>query len=206
MKSLFDFIVKPINGRYDNEVKIGKDKSLITNTKIEDFKSVSNQAVVVELPIAFNSDIKVGDIVIIHHNVFRVFYDMKGRKKDSRSKFIDGMYFVSPDQVYLYKQNEKWNAFGDRCFINPIVDNNSLTVDKERKLIGILKYGNSSLKAIGINPGDLVGYTPFGEFEFVIDNERLYCMKSNDIVIEYEHQGNERKYNPSWASGSLRAN
>jgi hypothetical protein len=24
-------------------------------------------------------------------------------------------------------------------------------------------------------------------------------MKSNDIVIKYEHQGNQIEYNPSWA-------
>jgi len=93
-------------------------------------------------------------------------------------------------------------AFGNRCFISPIVDSDDMTVEKERKLIGILKYGNSSLEAVEINPGDLVGYTPNGEFEFIIDGERLYCMKSNDIVIKYEYQGNEKTYNPSWASSS----
>jgi hypothetical protein len=50
--------------------------------------------------------------------------------------------------------------------------------------------------------GDLVGYTPFGEFEFIIDGERLYCMKSNDIVIKYEYKGNEVEYNPGWAKSS----
>jgi len=201
MQSLFSFIVKPINKRYDNEVKIG-DKTLITNSRIESWKSVSNQAIVVETPKAFTTKIQKGDIVVIHHNVFRRFYDMRGKQKDSRSKFIDDKFFCDIDQVYLYKQDGEWNAFGDRCFISPIVDSDVLTADKERKLIGILKYGNSSLEAIGINPGDLVGYTPNGEFEFVIDNERLYCMKSNDIVIKYELKGNEIKYNPSWASGS----
>ena len=43
MKSLFDFIVKPINKRYDNEIKIG-DKSLITNANTENFRAVSNMA------------------------------------------------------------------------------------------------------------------------------------------------------------------
>jgi len=201
MKSLFDFIVKPIGNRYDNEIKVG-DKSLIINTKIESFKSVSNRAIVVETPLAFKSNIKKGDTVIIHHNVFRRFYDIRGNQKDSRSKFIDGNFFVNPDQIYLYKSNSEWMAFGNRCFISPIVDNDDMTVEKERKLIGILKYGNSSLEAVEINPGDLVGYTPNGEFEFVIDGERLYCMKSNDIVIKYEYQGNEKTYNPSWASSS----
>lgn len=73
---------------------------------------------------------------------------------------------------------------------------------KKKKLVGILKYSNSSLKAAGINPGDLIGFTPNSEWDFIIDNERLYCMQSNDIVIKYEYEGNEVEYNPSWAKSS----
>ena len=202
MNSLYDFIVKPYNdNRYDNSIKVG-DKELVLNTKIESFKSVNNIAEVVATPLAFKTDIKVGDKIIIHHNVFRVFYDMKGRKKNSRSMFIDGMFFVSLDQVYMYGDFGNWKAFGDRCFIMPLKNNDSLTIDKERKLIGVLKYGNKSLEALKINPGDLIGYTPYGEFDFIIDDQRLYCMKSNDIVIKYEYQGNEVENNPSWAKSS----
>ena len=202
MNSLYDFIVKPYNdNRYDNSIKVG-DKELVLNTKIESFKSVNNVAEVVATPLAFKTDIKVGDKIIIHHNVFRVFYDIRGKKKNSRSLFKDNLFFVSLDQVYMYGDFGNWKAFGDRCFVMPLKNNNSLTLDKERKLIGILKYGNSSLNALKINPGDLVGYTPYGEFDFIIDDQRLYCMKSNDIVIKYEYQGDEIENNPSWAKSS----
>jgi len=201
MRSVFDFIVKPVGERYNNKVKIA-DKELIVNTKIESFKSVNNFAEVVALPLAYSTDIKVGDIVVIHHNVFRVFYDIRGNKKNSRSYFKDDLYFCNLDQIYLYKNTGKWKAFGDRCFVKPIKNKDYLNVDKEQKLIGILKYGNSSLEALKINEGDLVGYTPYGEFDFVIDRQRLYCMKSNDIVIKYGHKGNETEYNPSWAQSS----
>jgi len=201
MRSVFDFIVKPVGERYNNKVKIA-DKELIINTKIESFKSVNNFAEVVALPLAYSTNIKVGDIVVIHHNVFRVFYDIRGNKKNSRSYFKDDLYFCNLDQIYLYKNTGKWKAFGDRCFVKPIKNKDYLNVDKEQKLIGILKYGNSSLEALKINEGDLVGYTPYGEFDFVIDGQRLYCMKSNDIVIKYGHKGNETEYNPSWAQSS----
>ena len=198
MKSLYDFVVAPFGEEYANEIQIG-DKKVVINTKIESWKFVNRLAVVKEIPIAFKTKIKQGDIVIVHQNIFRTFYDMRGEKKKSRSWFKDDLYFCSLDQVYLYKNSTGWHTFGDRCFIQPIKDTNSLTLDKERSLIGILKYGNSSLEALEINEGDLVGYTPNGEWEFLVDKERLYCMKSNDIVIKYEHQGNEEKYNPSWA-------
>ena len=199
MKSIYDFIIQPLGDKYSNTVKIsGVD--VVVNTKIENWKFVNRLATVIETPLAFNSKIKKGDIVVIHQNVFRTFYDMKGQKKKSRSYFKDDLYFCAIDQIYLYKNSDGWNSFGDRCFIKPIKDNDSLTLDKEQKLVGILKYGNSSLEALEINQGDLVGYTPNGEWEFLVENERLYCMKSNDIVIKYEYEGNEVEYNPSWAN------
>ena len=145
MKSLYDFIVEPLGDKYSNTVNID-GKSLVLNTKIESFKFVNRLAKVIKTPLAFNIDIKAGDIVVIHQNVFRTFYDMKGKKKKSRSFFKDNLYFCSIDQIYLYKNSNGWNSFGDRCFIKPIKSKDDLTLDKEASLIGILKYGNSSLK------------------------------------------------------------
>ena len=198
MRSLYDFIIKPLGDRYENELKLG-DKTLVLNTKIESFKSVNNLAIVVETPKAFKTNIKKGDIIVIHHNVFRVFYDIKGVKKNSRSFFKDNLYFCAIDQIYLYKNTGDWKSFGDRCFVMPLKNKDSLRIDKEQKLIGILKYGNKSLDALKISPGDVVGFTPNSEWDFIIDDQRVYCMKSNDIVIKYEHQGNEVEHNPSWA-------
>ena len=201
MKSLYDFIIEPLGDKYKNEIQVG-DKKVIINTQIESWKFVNRLAKVIKTPLAFNTEIKKGDIIVVHQNVFRTFYNIRGEKKKSRSWFKNDLYFCSLDQIYLYKNSTGWHTFGDRCFIQPIKDINSLTLDKERSLVGILKYGNSSLEALEINEGDLVGYTPNGEWEFLIDKERLYCMKSNDIVIKYEYQGNEEKYNPSWACSS----
>ena len=76
-----------------------------------------------------------------------------------------------------------------------------LNQNKEKPLTGILKYSNNILKDMGVEEEDLVGFTPVSEFEFIVDNERFYCMKSNDIVIKHEYEGNEKEYNPSWAQG-----
>jgi hypothetical protein len=204
MTAIFDFIVKPVGSRYENSVDID-GKELILNTKIESFKSVNNMAEVVSVPLAYKTDIKVGDTVVIHHNVFRRFYDIRGKQKNSRSYFKEDLYFCSSDQIYLYKTDSEWKSFGDRCFIKPLKNIDHLKLDKERKLIGILKYGNDALKALKINPGDLVGYTPFGEFEFIIEGQRLYCMKSNDIVIKYGYKGDEEEYSPSWSQSGIGA-
>jgi hypothetical protein len=197
MTSVFNFIVKPVGSRYDNKIDV-EGKELILNTRIESFKSVNNIAEVVSIPLAYKTDIKVGDTIVIHHNVFRRFYDIKGKQKNSRAYFKEDLYFCDPDQIYLYKPDTEWLSFGDRCFVKPLKNNNQFKLDKEQKHIGILKYGNEALNKLEINPGDLVGYKPYGEFEFIIDNQRLYCMKSNDIVIKYEYKGDEEEYNSRW--------
>ena len=58
MKSLYQFIIKPINNRYDNIRRVD-DTNLIINTSIEDHRFVSKKAVVVSKPLAYNSDIEV---------------------------------------------------------------------------------------------------------------------------------------------------
>ena len=197
MNSIYDFIVKPVGDKYKNTVKID-NKELVVNTKIENWKFVNRIAEVVQVPLAFNTGIKKGDKVLIHQNVFRTFYDIRGEKKKSRSFLKDDHHLCSFDQIYMYKNKNGWHTVGERCFVQPIKDNNDLTLQKERSLAGILKYGNKSLEDLKIAPGDVVGFTPNSEWEFLVDGERLYCMKSNDIVIKYERKGDEEKYNPSW--------
>ena len=201
MRSLYDFIVEPLGDRYDNTKKIG-DKDLVLNTKIESWKFVNRYAKVLQIPLAIKTPIKKGDTIIVHQNIFRRFYDMQGKQKNSRSYFKDNMYFVAIDQIYLYKNTSKWISFGDRCFVKPIKNSNPLLNRKEDPCVGILKIGNSSLEALKINPEDMIGFKPGSEWEFMINDERLYCMKSNDIVIKYGNKKNKREYNPSWTHSS----
>jgi hypothetical protein len=197
MKSLYSFIVKPLNERYDNIKKVD-DKTLIINTGIENHRFVSKKAAVVSTPAAYTSKIKVGDELYVHHNIFRRWYDQKGNERNSSTFFKDDLYFVSPEQIYMY--NLKPHL--DYCFVKPLKNQNLLENRKEQPNVGVMKYSNSSLEALGITPGTLITFTPNSEFEFIIDGERLYCMKSNDIALTHEYQGNEEENNPSWAKSS----
>ena len=197
MKSLYQFIIKPYEDRYNNKIQVD-DKELIVNTSIENHKFVSKKAVVVSTPAAFDTDIRPGDKVYVHHNIFRRYYDMKGREKNSSTFFKDELYFCGLDQIYMYDNKCHLNY----CFIKPIKEINDIYNRKEKEYFGILKYSNKSLEAVGLKPGALVVFTPNSEFEFIIEGERLYCMKSNDIAITHEHEGNEKENNPSWAKSS----
>ncbi len=194
MRSIQNFIITPLNKRYENELRVG-DKKLIINTSIEEFEFISRFAKVIAIPTAYQTEINVGDIVVVHHNIFRRWYDQNGEERNSASYFNEDMYFASPDQIYLFNQSNKWKTFGDYCFIKPI---------KDKDLVGIIKYNNNQLKQKGLKTGDVVGYPPGREWRFLIDEELLYCMKSKNIFAKYEHKGNEVEYNPRWAKGGGR--
>ena len=198
MKSLYKFIITPLNRRYDNEIEVD-GKKLIINSSVEEFTFISRQAKVVSIPTEYETKIKVGDTLIVHHNIFRRWFDQKGNERNSSSYFTEDLYFAQPDQIYLYKRNNKWKTFGGYCFVKPIKNDNLLSNIVDKKFIGILKYGNKYLTAQGVNPGDLISFPPKREWEFVVDKELLYCMKSKNIIIKHEYEGHETEYNPRWA-------
>tara|TARA_B110000977_G_scaffold138519_1_gene175896 strand:- start:600 stop:1193 length:594 start_codon:yes stop_codon:yes gene_type:complete len=197
VKSLYSFIVKPQEERYDN-IRQVDGNNLIINTSIEDHRFISKKAVVVSTPAAYTTNINIGDELYVHHNIFRRWYDQKGNERNSSTYFKDDLYFVSPEQIYMY--NLKPHL--DYCFIKPLKNQSVLENRKEQPNVGIVKYSNKSLEALGITPETLITFTPSSEFEFIIEGERLYCMKSNDIALTHEYQGNEEEHNRSWAKGS----
>jgi len=71
------------------------------------------------------------------------------------------------------------------------------STDKEMPLKGIIKYGDSEFPE-----GTLVGFSPRSEYEFIINEERLYRVPKQSITIKYEYQGDEEEYNPSWTQSS----
>ena len=195
MRSLYDFIVEPIGQRYNNTKQIG-DKELIVNTEIFNHQYVNRQAKVLALPILIKTNIQVGDTVVVHHNVFRRWHNIRGEEKNSTSFVKENMYAISLDQIYLYKHSKTWITPPKYCFVKPIKSIDKFSSDTEQPLMGIMRYNDNDIQ--GVNIGDLVGFTPDNEYEFIIDGERLYRVLINDISIKYEYQGQEEEYNPSW--------
>jgi len=193
MKSVYNFVVAPVGERYNNTKKVG-DKDLILNTEIYNHQYVNRLAKVISIPIIGDTDIKPEDEVITHFNVFRRWHNVKGEEKNSRSYFNESTYFITQDQIFLYKRDGEWKAPKGYCFIKPLKKKDQFNINEERPLIGIVKYSDDTIKE-----GDLIGYKPKTECEFIIDGERMYRVLSNFITVKYEYQGDEEEYNPSWA-------
>ena len=195
MKSVYNYVVKPKGNRYNNSKKVG-NIDLIVNTEVYNHQYTNRQAKVISTPLINNSKIKAGDTIIVHHNVFRRWHNVKGIEKNSKSYFNENTYIISEDQIFAY-YDKIWKPMPGYCFVKPIKSFDKLSVDKEQPLMGVIEYADK-----GFNKGDLIGFRPSSEYEFVIDEQKLYRVYTKFITIKYEYQGNEKTYNPSWAQGS----
>ena len=192
MKSVYNFVVTPKGNRYNNTKKVG-DSELILNTEIFNHQYINRHAEVISTPLISYSNIKPGDTIIVHHNVFRRWHNMKGVEKNSRNYFNENTYIISQDQIFAYYEKQ-WKPMPGYCFVKPIKNFDKFNIDQEQPLVGVIEYADK-----GFNKGELVGFTPNSEYEFVIDEQKLYRVLSKFITIKYEYQGHEETYNPSWA-------
>ena len=196
MKPVYDYVIKPLGERYNNSIEVADGKSLIVNTEIFNHGYINRKAVVISTPIDNVHKLQKGQEIIVHHNIFRRWHDVKGVEKNSRGFIKEDEYLASPDQIYMYKALN-WECVNGYTFVKPIKSVDKYSMQKEKPLVGIVKYSDGTFL-----PTQLVGFRPSSEFEFVIDGERLYRVLNDFITIEYEYKGDEEEYNPSWAKSS----
>ena len=194
MHSVFNYLVAPKGDRTTGRKTID-GQELLLNTDLQNHESTNRIGSVLSLPLANKyKELKEGDDVIVHHNIFRRFRDIKGLEKNSKNYLSEDVYLVQPDQIYAYRREDEWMALEGFCFVMPIKETKMFSVDFEKPLKGIVKYGNKDIEI-----DTLVGFRPNSEYEFVIDGQRLYRVPTTSITIKYGHKGNEEEYNPSWA-------
>lgn len=173
MRSPDNFLVSPLNNeRYDNRSKTGS--GLILSLDKEDHTTTNRFGIVLETPIDYNGEITKGDTLLVHHNVFRQYYDMAGLERNGNSYFRENIYLINNEQYFLYKHNNEWLAPNPFCFIKPC----------EEELTGTIRYMNSEMEAMGLLVGDKVVFQPDSEYEFYVDGERLYRMFTKNLCLK----------------------
>ena len=185
MKSPTQFIVTPFKGkRYENTKDIG-GLDLIISTSEEDHRFSNRYAEVLSTPLYYNGEIKKGDTLLVHHNVFKFYNDMKGRRQSGKSFLKDDMFLVDPDQFYMYKNENGWNSYDRYCFVKPVPTEESYIFKPftEEPLVGEMKYPNDYLLSKGVKAGDRISFKPESEYEFTVDGEKLYRMYDHQITM-----------------------
>ena len=186
MKSPFYFIVKPMKGkRYDNTKSIG-GIDFIVSTSEEDHMFSNRYAEVIETPLRYSGPVQVGDTLLVHHNVFKFYNDMRGRQKSGKSFFRDDIFLIEPDQFFMYKHKDSWNAYDKYCFVKPIATEDSYIKKhlSEEPLMGLMVYPNKTLTDYGFMAGDKVCFKPDSDYEFEVDGQKLYRMFDHQITIK----------------------
>ena len=197
MKSIYNYIISPIKRRYNNSIDVAGGE-IIVNTDISNHQYISREATVLSVPAAYNSPIKVGDDVIVHHNIFRRWYDVRGVEKNSGSFISETEYTCSDQQIFLYKRDGVWKGLSDYCFVAPVKETEMFSDETEMERVGIIKISNKYLEGMGLKVGDVIGFTPSSEFEFVVDGERMYKMSARDICLKRDDLEVE-EYQPNWS-------
>ena len=184
MRSTNRFIVSPKGGNhFINEKQIG-GQMMVVNTSIEDHRNVNRIGIIEALPLEYEGNVKIGDEVIVQHNIFRDFFDMKMITRKSSFHFKDNLFFIPEELIYLIIRDGKYISVDTYCFIEPIFKEERWTGKTEIEHQGIVKYANDYLNSIGIFEGDKIAFENDGEIEFLIDDERLYKMRDSMILAK----------------------
>ena len=186
MKSPFYFIAEPSLGRrYSNTKDIGGGDFIISSSE-EDASASNRRAIVKELPIGYEGPIKEGDTLLVHHNVFKFYNDMKGRRKSGKSFFKEDLFFIDNEQFYMYHNGTEWNAHDRYCFVSPVLSEDSYVFKPftNEPLVGVMRYPNEYLMSQGVKSGSKVTFTPESEYEFEVDGEKMYRIFDHQITLK----------------------
>ena len=183
-QSPFNFIVSPFDGKqYNDEIIVDGKKLLICNS-IENHEDVQRIGVIRQLPKNYKGNVKQGDLVIIHHNVFRINFNHKGIPLQSDHYIKDDLFAVAPDLIYLIIRDGKFIATDNYVFIQPIEEETKWEGKVTLQNIGIAKYINSEIEKSGVKVGDKIVFRKFANYLFEFFGEQLYLMKNNRVLCK----------------------
>lgn len=185
MKSIYQFIVEPVGDRRYNNTKDIGGIDFVVNTSEEDFRFSNREAVVLSTPISYSGPIKEGDIVLVHHNVFKFYNDMYGRRKSGKSFLKENIFLLDLEQFFAYKRDGNWVGVDKFCFVKPVPKEDTYIYKPttHEPLVGEMTILNQTLKEAGIKVGDRVCFKPDSEYEFHVDGELMYRLYDQSVTL-----------------------
>jgi hypothetical protein len=186
MKAIKDAIIY-VPEAYSEKKKIGDKEIFLTNQ----FCAIANTVrygEVIEPPVMLNNKLKKGDIVYFHHNIIRRSYTPNGKQINGMFEIdsSQGLYRCPLTSIYAYERDGELKAVDPFCYVKPIkrIERKVLRNEEEEAQRGIIKYSNDSLRAQGVKEGDEIIFDNDAEYEFRINGEKLYRMKTDWIIAK----------------------
>ena len=184
MKSITNFIIVPDKDRKLTSVT---ESGFYLHTMMgdeEEGRFLNRIAVVTHVPLDNRTPIKVGDRVIVQHNVFRQWLDYGGNLKHS-NVLDDGSFFVRPDLIYAYEQDGFWNSVPGWIFINP-------TVHKQDTLVKAREEFRPDKGVVVFTPmeddvavGDFISYKIGKYIPTLVDGVEYYRVLHKHILVNH---------------------
>lgn len=182
IKSPLFFIVKPFEGvRYQDSKKFG-DSELIMNASVGNAEYTNRLAEVVELPMLYDGNIEVGDLLVVHHNTFRIMRTQMGKVVSSMKHIIKDLYWVDDYFIHIDKKG-KASSRSPYLFLEPSKESSFYYGDRESKNKGVIKYTNDRLSQLGFEEGQEFAFKNHRDYRFNLFGEDYFKMDFESILI-----------------------
>lgn len=180
---------------YNNEKSLSSGVSLVVNTTVESVAHINRIVRLVSAPEG--TVLLPGDELIIHHNILRTVNALGGAAVKSEYWVEGNIYYVPLTEIFAYRRGEDWISLDPYCFVKPVAEDTKVsevidvshgTFNKElshkgmKKLKGLMWYPNKSLEFQGVVRGDEVVFSKDSEYEFEIEGQVYYKMKTSDVL------------------------
>ena len=191
MKATVFFIVE-VEDDYNNEVELSNGLKLAVNNTIDNVEHINRIGKLIDGPKG--SNVQRGDTLLFHHNICRRSWGLKGKKRQSMFYIKSQIYYIPITEIFMVKRQgaSDWEAIDPYVFVKPLqavkkVLKNGLEIMEDsykdmKNLMGTISYSNKTLLYSGIQEGDLITFQEDSEFEFEINGEIHYRMKTQDIL------------------------
>ena len=181
---LGDFVYVELEREEENKINLGNGKELWLDTSFDRYVNARQYGVVKMVSINIRKRVKdgltlkKGDKVYFHHHVIdeRMASEFGG----------ENIYKVHYDQLYCFVRDGKITMLQDYVFVEPIQledkIGNIYIQSKESTKRGKVKHCNKFSKDDGFEVGDEILYIKNANYDMIIEGERLFRMKNNEIL------------------------
>ena len=181
-----DFVYVELEKEEENTVVLDNGQKIWLDTSYDRYVNARQYGIVKMSSININKRVKdnltllEGDKVYFHHHVIdeRMASQFGG----------ENIYKVHYDQIYCYVRDGKITMTQDYVFVKPIQTENKIkniyVESKESTKKGIVAHTNKFSKQEGFGVGDEIVFIKNANYDMVIEGERLFRMKNNEILCK----------------------
>lgn len=173
------FLIKPYGGdRYRTE-----EDGIIVNSGIENHEYTNRLAEVVALPNKYEGVIYVGDIVVVHHNTFRVMRTQTGKMVSSAKHIANDLFYT--DSPYMVIKGDKHIAIDPYLFLTRVEVEDEFKGTELHNNIGVISVNSEfQEKELGLKKGLKVAYKNYRNYYFNVLGKEYIRVQAKDILAE----------------------